>query len=394
MGAAGDRHGVVSDDPGDAQGDLPTDSREDSGLRRTILLVLAAVAVYLLGYLLWPFFPALVTSAVMAALVYPAYRPFESWLGQKDVAALATTIVVFFLVMVPMVALSLVLADQVGTGIDWLRREAAGMLAPEGALNTWLETTAGYLGVEGTRLPETVTAQMQDVVRLLAGRTLNFLSGLGGWLLQAGAAVFAFFYMLRDADGIMRSLTWLVPLETEETESLVRRTRDVIYATVYGNVVVAIVQGTLGGLAFWVLGLPASALWGTVMVLLSLLPIVGAPFVWAPAGVILVLTGEVGRGVVLLIVGALLISTIDNYLRAVLVSDRTQLHPLVVFFSVLGGLFAFGAVGLFVGPVLFAVGLTILEMARLAMEPGAEVLPADDGGLLTRPPADPPGPPA
>jgi predicted PurR-regulated permease PerM len=384
----------VSDLPGGPRDDPPSDRQEGSGLRLTILLVLAAAAVYLLGYLLWPFFPALMTSAVMAALVYPAYRPFESWVGQKDVAALATTIVVFFLVLVPMVGLSLILADQVGTGIDWLRREAAGMLAPEGALNAWLETAAGYLGVDGTGLPETVTAQMQDLVRLLAGRTLNFLSGLGGWLLQAGAAVFAFFYLIRDADGIMRSLTWLVPLEKQETEGLVRRTRDVIYATVYGNVVVAIVQGALGGLAFWVLGLPASALWGTVMVLLSLLPIVGAPFVWAPAGVILVVTGEVGRGIALLIVGALLISTIDNYLRAVLVSDRTQLHPLVVFFSVLGGLFAFGAVGLFVGPVLFAVGLTILEMARLAMEPGADVLPADDGGLLTRPPEDAPQSPA
>lgn len=358
----------------------------DARLRLAILLVLGGAATYLLGYLLWPFLPALVTSAVMAALVYPAYERFEAWLGQKDVAALAATIVVFFLVLVPMVALSLVLADQIGTGIDWLRRSAAGLLAPEGSLRRWLETAAGYLGIEGARLPETLTAQMQDVVRLLAGRTLNFLSGLGGWLLQAGAAIFAFFYFLRDAESIMRSVTWLIPLEESETERLVRRSRDVIYATVYGNVVVAIVQGTLGGLAFWILGLPASALWGTVMVILSLLPIVGAPFVWAPAGVILLTTGEVARGIALLAVGTLLISTIDNYLRALLVSDRTQLHALVVFFSVLGGLFAFGAVGLFVGPVLFVVGLTILELARLAMEPGEEIVPGAEGGLLTRPP--------
>lgn len=369
-----------------ARSEVVPDGEGDSRLRLAILLVLGGGATYLLGYLLWPFLPALVTSAVMAALVYPAYRRFETWIGQKDVAALTATIVVFFLVLVPMVALSLVLADQIGTGIDWLRREAAGLLAPEGTLRRWLETATGYLGVEGATVPETVTAQMQDVVRLLAGRTLNFLSGLGGWLLQAGAAVFAFFYFLRDAEGIMRSVTWLIPLEPGETERLVQRSRDVIYATVYGNVVVAIVQGALGGLAFWVLGLPASALWGTVMVILSLLPLVGAPFVWVPAGVILLSTGEIARGIALLAVGTLLISTIDNYLRAVLVSDRTQLHALVVFFSVLGGLFAFGAVGIFVGPVLFVVALTILELARLAMEPGTQILPGEEGGLLTRPP--------
>lgn len=379
---------------GPPEGPAPA-SGGDPRLRLAILFVLGGGATYLLGYLLWPFLPALVTSAVMAALVYPAYRPLERWIGHEDVAALAATIVVFFLVLVPMVALSLVLADQIGTGIDWLRRSAAGLLAPEGSLRRWLDTAAGYLGIEGARLPETLTAQMQDVVRLLAGRTLNFLSGLGGWLLQAGAAIFAFFYFLRDADEIMRSVTWLIPLEERETERLVRRARDVIYATVYGNVVVAIVQGSLGGFAFWILGLPASALWGTVMVILSLLPIVGAPFVWVPAGILLLTGGEIAKGIALLAVGTLLISTVDNYLRAVLVSDRTQLHALVVFFSVLGGLFAFGAVGLFVGPVLFVVGLTILELARLAMEPEGDLVPDEEGGLLTRPPlAAPPEPSA
>lgn len=379
-------------------GEPATEEPERTGPERgrlTVLLVLAAAAVYLLVRLLAPFLPALVTSAVLAVLVYPAYARFEGWvvghdgwLGHRNVAAFTGTVAVFFLVLVPVVALSLVLVQEVARNAEWAVREVGRVLGPGGTLRGWAATAADYLGVEGAELRESLSGQLEGGVSALTARTLSFLSGLGGWLLQAGAALFTLFYMLRDADGIVRSATWLVPLEEEQTGRLFRRARDVIHATVYGNVVVAAVQGALGGLAFWAVGLPAAVLWGTVMGVLSLLPVVSAPLVWIPAGVYLLATGRTVEGVVLLAFGALVIGTVDNYLRAVLVSERARLHPLAVFLSVLGGLFLFGAVGLFLGPVLFVVGLSLLEMARLALDPEARPALAADGlpGLLTEAP--------
>lgn len=339
-------------------------------LRTVVVLCLGLGAAILLILLLFPFLPALVTSAVLATLGYPGHRKVRQWVRQPDLAALVTTTAIFFLVLLPTLALSVILINQVRQGVEWLGGVVGDATAPGGFVQAALAYLADALGVEVEGLSTPVSEQLSDILGLLARRTLGFLSGLGGWLLQAGAALFTLFYFLRDADGLMRHIKWLVPLDPPTTQRLLERTRDVIYATVYGNVVVAIVQGTLGGLAFWVLGLPAAALWGSVMGVLSLLPVVGATFVWLPAAAIQMLQGRIGTGIALLAFGAVVISTVDNYLRAVLIGDRTQLHSLVVFFSVLAGLFAFGAVGIFVGPVLFVIAFSLLELARAALDGG------------------------
>ena len=377
----------AGDGAGEDAGEVAATEAGDQRLQLAILLLMAGGAVYLLVRLLAPFLPALVTSAVLAVLVYPAYDRFEAWLGRRgrwlgdrNVAAFVGTLVVFFVILVPLLGLSLVLVQQIAGGVDWAAGQIASMLGPGGTLRGWVAAGADRLGVDEARIAESLGAQLQGLVSLLTARTLSFLSGLGGWLLQAGAALFTLFYLLRDADGIVRVVQWLVPLEGGQTDRLFHRARDVIHATVYGNIVVAAVQGGLGGLAFWVLGIPAAALWGTVMGVLSILPVISAPLVWLPAGLLLAGQGRVAEGVGLLIFGALVISTVDNYLRAVLVSDRARLHPLAVFFSVLGGLFLFGAVGLFVGPVLFVVGVSLVEMARLAVGTG-------DGDRRGPPPA-------
>lgn len=341
-------------------------------MRLIVLLVLGGGALVLLVLLLYPFLPALVTSAVLASLSFPAHRRLLRFIRQEDLAAFFTTTAVFFLVLLPMVGLSLILIDQVRQGVDWLGGVIEDLTAPGGLVTRALDYVSGSLGVEAGEVMLPVTDELSGLVGLLARRTFTFLSGLGGWLLQGGAAIFTLFYFLRDAERLMGIVKWLIPLNPETTEELIRKTRDVIYATVFGNVAVAVVQGTLGGLAFWMLGLPASALWGSVMGILSLLPLVGPALVWLPGGLILLAGGEVLRGVLLLGFGTAVISTVDNYLRAVLIGGRAQLHSLLVFFSVLAGLFAFGAVGIFIGPVLFVIALSLLEIARAALDTPVE----------------------
>ena len=380
----GERDDTDAESPEGAPVPAP-DLTDLSRVRLGALIVLGLAGVYTLGRLLWPFLPALMISAVAAALVYPAYRRFEAWIGQRDVAAFLGTTAVFFLVLLPVVGLSLLLVDQVLLGIDWATKTSSELLQPGGLVQGWLDTLSGYagaLGIEPSSLSRQVTQQMQGLASTLAGRTFSFLSGLGGWLLQGGVALFTLFYMLRDAEVITAGVKWLIPLDESRTEHLFRRARDVTYATMFGTVAVALVQGTLGGITFWALGLPAAALWGTVMGVVALVPGLGPPLVWVPAAVILLSTGEVARGLALVAIGGLIVGTVDNVLRAVLVAGRAQLHSLAVLLSVLGGLFLFGGLGIFVGPVLFVVALSLIEMARLALEPGDEMLPAEDQGLL------------
>lgn len=363
-----------SDDPRDSAADAVIEpaSPQVSGAHTIRLLVLIGLGIgagWIIAKLLWPFLPGIVASAVLATLFYPAQRHIRRHLRHPSAAALAGTTIVFFLILLPIVALSIVLAGEVAVGLERVGNAAAGILAPEGQVSRWFRGAAQRFGVDAIAAEATLSAQVEQFAGSLAGRTLGLLSGLGGWLLQAGIALFTLYYLLRDGDYVVDAVKWLFPLRAEDSEHLVNRALEVTYATVYGNVVVAIVQGSLGGLAFLLLGLPAPALWGTVMGVFSLLPAIGAFLVWMPAGAYLVLTGEVLRGLGLLAFGALVISTVDNLLRAVLVSGRAQLHPLIVFFSVLGGLVVFGATGIFIGPVLFVLSLALVEMARLAIEP-------------------------
>lgn len=340
-------------------------------IRLLVVIGLGAGAGWVIATLLWPFLPGIVTSAVLATLFFPAQRELRRHLRHPSIAAFAGTTIVFFLVLLPLAALSIVLAGEIASGLQWVGRAAAGALAPEGAIMSWFHAVAQRVGMDAPAAQATLGAQVEQLAGTLAGRTLGLLTGIGGILLQAGIALFTLYYLLRDGDHVVGAIKWLFPLRADDTDYLVNRALEVTYATVYGNVVVAIVQGGLGGLAFWVLGLPGAVLWGTVMGVLSLLPAIGAFLVWLPAGAYLLLSGELLKGIVLLAFGALVISTVDNLLRAILVSGRAQLHPLIVFFSVLGGLVVFGPAGIFIGPVIFVLCLALVEMARLAIEPDA-----------------------
>jgi predicted PurR-regulated permease PerM len=155
------------------------------------------------------------------------------------------------------------------------------------------------------------------------------------------------------------------------------RTREVIYASVYGVIVIAGIQGTLGGLAFAFLGLPSPLVWGVVMFFLSMVPLVGSSVVWVPTAAYLAVNGHWGKALALALWGALVIGTIDNFLRPKLVGERAGLHELLIFFSVLGGLRIWGALGLALGPVVVAITLALLDIFRRADSESQNAAPAD-----------------
>lgn len=357
----------------DAGSDAPDPGAELTGsVERTrlfLLLALGAGALYLLSVLLGPLLPALVLAGVLAILVRPAYRPLERWLGRRDLAAFVGTVLVVVGVLLPLLGISVAVVEEVRAGFAWATGQAEALLSRGALLPDWLNRAIDVLGLDRTTLSRSLQEQMQQLASTVAQRTIGVLSGLGGGLLQGGAALFTLFYFLKDGPEMLRRIEWLIPLDEEGSRAVVQRARDVTYATLYGTVAVAAAQGLLMGVAFWALGIQGAALWGVVTGVLAILPFVGPPFVWGPAALVLIAQDEIFRGLVLLGVGVVVVGTVDNLLRTILVSERAQLHPLVVFLSVIGGLIAFGAVGVLVGPVVFVLALMILEMARLALEP-------------------------
>jgi predicted PurR-regulated permease PerM len=229
---------------------------------------------------------------------------------------------------------------------------------PESAANllTQFEST----GLAALR--DSLSTALVEGGQFIARQAVSIGKVTGDFLLNVFVMLYLLFYLLRDGDTLLASIRRAIPLSPEHQQVLFSRFTATVRGTIKGDIVVGLVQGTLGGLIFWVLGMGTPVLWGAVMAVLSLLPAFGTALVWVPAGIYLLLTGSVWRGVVLLVFGALVISTIDNVLRPVLVSKDVKMPSYVVLVSTLGGIAVFGVNGFVIGPLLAALFLTAWEM--------------------------------
>jgi predicted PurR-regulated permease PerM len=338
-------------------------------LRVAVLLGLGVTAAVLLGIMVWPFLPALVTSIVLGVLAFPAHQWIHKRIRQDELAAFVSTIAVIVVILLPIFGVSLIALQDLSIAVSWLDTQVRTGFPMLGGLVGVVERVLAALGLSGLNVPATLTQRLENLPELIGGRTFRVVSGIGGIILQVGVGLFTLFYLFRDGERMLQAARSHVPLASGPTELLALRAKEVMFAAVFGHVFVALVQGLLGGLAFWALGLPTPVVWGVLMAALSMIPLVGPAFIWVPAGAVLIATGGPVRGIMLLVFGVFVISTVDNVIRAVLVSARARVHPLVVFFGVLGGVLMFGAVGILVGPVLIVLAGALMEMARLSLFP-------------------------
>lgn len=259
--------------------------------------------------------------------------------------------------------------DDLDRQADSNPQESGGSDQPDGGSKSSNHDESSVKAVDGSppnlkQLTGFVGKQMQSVAGEIVSRSTGVIGGLIGFVLQTMFVLFAMFYLLRDGDRALPQIKQLLPLSQQDTDEIFDRTRDIIYASMVGVVVIAAIQGVLGGLAFWVAGLPSPVLWGAVMFLLSMIPAIGAGLVWGPAAIYLAATGKWGAAIGLALWGFLVISMIDNLLRPKIVGKRVKLNELVIFFAVLGGLQVFGVIGLVIGPVAIAVTLMLVEIFR------------------------------
>ena len=328
---------------------------------KTIVLIVATVCG---GYLCYriavPFLSVLVWAIVLAVLFNPLQRWLELKLKHPNLAAVVCIIMIGLVVVLPATFVGQRLVQQVVNGAqlitanvksgDWRHalenRPRIAYLAgrieqqydlPETVvkLNNWLTNTAGSV-VKGS------------VVQVI-GLCLTF---------------YLLFFFLRDRRKALQSFRYLSPLTEAEMDRLLSRVNDTINATVYGTLAVSAAQGLLGGLMFWWLGLPAPLFWGVVMAILSLIPVLGAFIIWIPAALLLAIEGSWAKALILTVWGGVVVGSIDNLLRLILVGRRLKLHTIIAFISMLGGLMLFGPAGLILGPVTLTVTVVLLEAWR------------------------------
>jgi len=337
---------------------LPMTSRNKQ-IRWWLLLAITVVALYLCWLMLKPFVAVLGWAAVLVIVFYPVHKRLVQWSGRPAASALLSCVLVVVMILVPTILTTLAVLREMGGAMQNLQATIATLTSPDSPLSGTLVRWLGrYVNIEQIASEEYLVQQLKGMGGSVAGQTLGLLGGLIGTIVQMFFVVFTMYYLFRDGERIFEAV--------QDAEAIMARTRDVIGASVYGVFVIAIIQGTLGGLAFWVLGLRSALVWGVAMTLLSMIPMVGAFLVWIPAAIFLAMSGHWLKAVLLVVWGTLVIGTVDNFLRPKLVGSRTKLHELFVFFAVLGGLKVFGVLGLVMGPVILAITISLIEVFRTA----------------------------
>jgi predicted PurR-regulated permease PerM len=332
------------------------------------------IGVVLLLYLCWrivaPFLPAICWAFALALIAEPIYAWLIGRVASRNLAALAVIILVAIVVMAPGVVLAGALAREVSDVVNRVATDAGVRNVREAIEGSLLGPGFRWLNARYDLLSEAM-----QVARSAAGwasaTVSSVLTGSLWFVSQAAVTILVLFYFLRDGQAILTKLRLVVPLSTAETNLLFNRIAQVIRVSLGGKLVVAAIQGALGGLMFGWLGLPAPIFWGCVMAVCSVFPVIGAFVVWIPAALAFAVQGDWRHAVILVAWGVLIIHPVDNLLGPVLVGSTLRIHTLLMFFSIIGGLAAFGVSGVVLGPVTvaFAVGLT--ELAERSLRPDA-----------------------
>jgi predicted PurR-regulated permease PerM len=332
------------------------------------LLALAALALYFCYLIASPFRGPIFLAVMIAIVFHPVHVRVQQHIKGKNAAALISTILVVIVVIIPATALGLVVLKEIRGLSDLLNEKSAeqGGWNPyvTHSVDRFLGWLAQYVDVSTLDLRGALVRLLDQISRSLISWGAQVVSDIVSFLTATVVAFFTLFFLFRDGRSVLAHAADALPLKAGQVERLFTGVSDSIVANVYGCLAVGAAQGTLLGLGFWALRVPSPVVWGLVTALCSLIPIVGSAAVWGPAAVIFFITGHPWKGAILLAWGAVVVAQIDNVVRPYVISGRAKMHPLLVFFALIGGVKAFGVLGLFIGPVVLSLTLVVFEMLR------------------------------
>jgi len=340
-------------------------------LQHQALLFLLIAVTLSFAWILLPFYGAILWAIVLAIIFSPIQRKLLALTRQRhNLAAFATLLLFLIVVFIPLV---LIAATLVQEGASFYKKISSGQLNlgayfEQGitSMPTWMSNLLSQfaLGDFSTFL-NTLSTAATDGSRYLATKALNIGQVTAEFIIGIGVMLYLLFSLLRDGQSLTTKIKQLIPMQEAHKNLLFARFTAVIRATVKGNIFVAALQGALGGVMFWFLGIPGAMLWGVMMALMSLLPAIGAAIIWGPVAIYFLITGSIWQGLTLIIYGVLVIGLIDNILRPILVGKDTQMPDYVVLISTLGGIAIFGLNGFVIGPAIAALFIATWDIFSL-----------------------------
>lgn len=345
---------------------------EEGGFLAVVLIV-----TLLFGWLIAPFFGAILWSLVAAILFEPMTRKLTARLGNhRNTAALLMLLALLALFIIPALLIGRALVDEAASLYLRIREGHIDVGRMANDLRMALPARARVLvdqyattDLESLRrmFGSSIASGLQDI----ASRALIFGQGALAFLATLGVMLYLTFFLLRDGQRMGELIKSATPLRADLRDALVNHFVIVVRATMKGTVAVALAQGFIGGMIFWMLGIEGALLWGVLMGFFSLLPAVGSGIVWVPVAIYLFVTGEVANGVILVVCGVFIIGMVDNVLRPILVGRDTRMPDFVVLIATLAGLQLFGLNGFIVGPVIAALFIAVWKMVAELRTPGA-----------------------
>ncbi len=330
------------------------------------VLVATAIALYVCWLMIRPFLGVLAWAVVLVIVFYPVHKRIATRIKRPGLRALLSCLLVVLIIVLPLVVLTSVVAEELSKVIPNLPAQTAELLnsptSPVARFYSWIQSR---FGVDTVSSKAFIVEHLKQSSDRMLGTSLNLMGNIVSGVVKAFFVLFTMYYLFKDGDKIVDKLPEALPLRREQSDAIILRTKEVVSASVYGVVSIAAIQGLLGGVMFWILGIPSPLLWAVLMAFVCMIPVAGSFLVWLPLAIYLMVTGHWTKAIILIVWGALVISTIDNFLRPKLVGTQTRLHELFVFFSVLGGISVFGLLGIVLGPVMLAITLGLLRTFQL-----------------------------
>jgi len=347
-----------------------------------LIIFLIILSFYLFYVVISPFLVPIVWAMILAFVFYPVYRRLNHRLrGKKSLSALVMTAFVVILIVFPSVyILSMLTHEAVSAyaffenGLKTGRFQSILELKDHPIIQGLWNQLNQYVDLSEIDLNSLLLENVRRVSAFAINQTSKIIKQFSFIIVNFFLVTISLYYVFKDGDQLLRKIREAIPLVPQDRDLLFARLEEMVYATIYGRIFVAILQGFLGGLAFWFLGLSSPVFWGTVMAFLSFLPIVGPFLVWGPVVVYFFFQGSFLQGILLLAWGGAVVGLSDNFLRPILISKRTKLHTMLLFFGVLGGMKSFGLLGLIVGPLVVTICITILDIYS---EKAAQTAPSD-----------------
>jgi len=328
--------------------------------------------IYIFYQILSPFIIALFWGAIITLTLHPLHVRLTKLLrNRKSISALIMTIVATFLVILPLVFISATVAvdmfdiyqsvtDNVEISELKSRLEKLKGLIPVAVIDE-LEKR---LQIGELNIHQMAVKGLGSVSGYVINEVQDAATNLTGLLVNLGMMIFSLFFFFRDGERLLDRLKYLIPMKEEQKDEIFKKFHDTLYAVILGVMVTAAIQGILQGLFFWILGISYSALGGVLTFVFALIPIAGAVIVWLPVGLYLVFTGSIYTGIAVLVFGGLVVSSVDNFLKPMMIGGRVKLSTLFLVLTIFGSLSVFGFTGIIIGPILLAILMSFIDIYK------------------------------